>query len=90
MLLDKEKEVEIINGFLSLISAWLDKVKNVNGHRYVVFGGDDFHRQLERSSDIYNLDEVATTMYKFSQNNEVTNIQLFMDGEIKGTINVNH
>ena len=86
MLLDKE----ILNGFLSLISAWLDKVKNVKGHRYFVIGVDSLNRQEERSEYLYDLEKVAETMYKYSQNNKVVKIELFMDGEIKGTVNVNH
>ncbi len=84
------KEHEILNGFFSLLSTWLDKYKGTNGHRFFVVGSDDFHRQLQSSDYIYKLEDVAQTMYDFSKDNEVTDIQVFMDGTIIGTLGVNH
>ena len=86
MSLDKE----ILNGFLSLISAWLDKVRNVNEHIYFVIGVDSLNRQEERSEYLYDLEKIAKTMYEYSQNSKVVKIELFMNGEIIGSLDVNH
>ena len=84
------KEKEILNGFISLIVTWTDRFKGSECNRYFVIGVDDFNRQEERSEYLYDLEKIAKTMYEYSQNSKVVKIELFMNGEIIGSLAVNH
>lgn len=84
------KEKEILNGFISLIVTWTDRLKSSGCNRYFVIGVDDFNRQEERSEYLYDLEKIAKTMYEYSQNSKVVKIELFMNGEIIGSLDVNH
>ena len=57
---------------------------------HFVIGVDDFNRQEERSEYLYDLEKIAKTMYEYSQNSKVVKIELFMNGEIIGSLDVNH
>ena len=84
------KEKEILNGFISLIVTWTDRLKGSECNEYFVIGVDDFNRQEERSEYLYDLEKIAKTMYEYSQNSKVVKIELFMNGEIIGSLAVNH